>query len=193
MDLAVKSALVHFYTNTFSVFLTFGRAQLYLFDGAYATTLVTSPFMAYLMAVSLMELFGWNTRLYAWVQSRFWRIIVKTLALLSLLSWISLNLTVAFSNHAFIDSQDCRDATTKQRILNIPVFSLYLNGVIIALVPGTFCIFVALFSWIGFGSIRRDFMVRESRKSKLRGGGSRTWVWVLCGLYVTDYLMHAGR
>ena len=190
-NLAVNSALLHFYTNTFSIFLSFDRSQLYLFDGAYAATMVTSPFMTYLMAVSLMELFGRKTKLYVWAQSRRSRLLIKTLAVLSLVPWLSLNFTLAFSDHAFIDSKLCRDVPASKRVYHIPILWIYFNKTFITALPILFSGATVVFLIIGLGSIRRDFKARESMKTKPWGVGYRAWVFGSCGRYVIGHLVYS--
>ena len=143
--------------------------------------MVTSPFMTCLMTISLMELFGRKTKLYAWVQSRLWRLVIKALAILSLISWHSLNFALVSSNHAFIDSEACNDVLAAKRIFNIPLLSICLDKSITIGIPVVFSSPGALLLLVGSRGIRREFRVRESKATKPWGVRYRVWVWVSCG------------
>jgi len=178
MESAAKAALTHFWANLMAAAVALALRQLYFFDVAYVSAMATSPVMVSLVFTSFTEIFRRQAGFYAWT---------APFVMLSVLPWTIMGIYLLRAPTLLIDNEDCLDVPRINLFTNLPIFSIYLDWRYLVWAP--VAAVVLLLS--GLGSIRQDFQVREIKKSGPLLGRNRVRVWMSCGLYVADYLMHS--
>jgi hypothetical protein len=186
IDIGIQASLIQIYPILLSTLLSINRQTLSLYDASYTLLITSSPLTVYLAVASICDFFGFETDLYKRVKSRCRA--TRILGALVLFLWLGLSMTLTLSDRAFVNSEDCRGSSFKDRVWDVPwsFSNPHFKGQLAGL--GFFPAFALTFGLCLFrrwSQVMEDFRARREGESKLWGRLRVPWTFMKCAWCVS--------
>jgi hypothetical protein len=175
----IQASLIQICPIFLSTLLSINRQTLSLYDASYALLITSSPLTVYLAVASVCDPFGFKTDLYKRIKS--YRRTTRILGALVLFLWLGLSMTLTLSDRAFMNSEDCRGSSFKDRVWDVPwsFSNPHFRGQLAGL--GFFPAFALAFGLCLFGrrsQVVEDFRAHREGESKLWGMLRMPWTFI---------------
>jgi hypothetical protein len=175
----IQASLIQICPILLSTLLSINRQTLALYDASYALLITSSPLTVYLAVASICDPFGFKIDLYKRVKSH--RRTTRILGALVLFLWLGLNMTLTLSGQAFVNSEDLRGSSFKDRVWDVPwsFSNPHIRGQLAGL--GFFPVFALAFGLCLFGrrsQVMEDVRTHRERESKLWRRTRMPWTFV---------------